>query len=171
MTTPLQALEARLAASRPRSLLYLSARPAAAFAGHNARDGDVMTVTVRNDVRSVTDLADETRYDCALVADFLEHLPKDDGVAVLGRLRNLHAPQLIVFIDHVSSVAAWTLDDFIALGFRHDQDLRGNVNANPGSTERTLALYSYDIATYNHERDWNNPRHWANPEMWGKYFW
>ncbi|MFZ5723677.1 MAG: DUF6231 family protein [Pseudomonadota bacterium] len=158
--TPLAALEARLAAFRPQHLLYLSAQPAPAFA---RSAGSGLQVTVRDDVVSVSDLAGETRYDCALVADFLEHLPKADGLSVLGRLRNLHAAQLIVFIDHAHSAAEWTLDDFIALGFRHDADL--------GDGQRTLALYSYDLATYNHEREWNNPRFWANPELWGKYFW
>ncbi|MFP5440771.1 MAG: DUF6231 family protein [Gammaproteobacteria bacterium] len=167
MTTPLQALAARLDALQPRSLLYLGTQPASAFTGADDKTDGRMKVTARNDVRSVADLAGEGRYDCALVADFLEHLPKADGVGVLGRLRNLHAPQLLVFIDHANSLAPWTLDDFIALGFRHDSDLRGE----PGEGQRNLSLYSYDIATYNHEREWNNPRFWANPEMWGKYFW
>lgn len=162
--TPLAALEARLAALQPRTLLYLSARPADAFAaGKSSGNGNDMRVTVRGDVTSVADLAGETRYDCALVADFLEHLPKADGIAVLGRLRNLHASRLLVFIDHTQSLQPWNLHDFIGLGFRHDADLTDGT--------RNLALYSYDLATYNHEREWNNPRFWANPELWGKYFW
>lgn len=170
MTTPLQALSARLAALQPRSLLYLGTQPASAFTGADEKNADGIKVTARNDVRSVADLAGESRYDCALVADFLEHLPKADGVAVLGRLRNLHAPQLLVFIDHANSLAPWTLSDFIALGFRHDSDMHGELGQ-PGEAPRNLSLYSYDIATYNHEREWNNPRFWANPAMWGKYFW
>ncbi|MFZ5757019.1 MAG: DUF6231 family protein [Pseudomonadota bacterium] len=159
--TPLNALEARLAAWRPHTLLYLSRQPAPVLA--DTGGGPALAVTVRADVAGVQDLADETRYDCALVADLLEHLPKAQGIAVLGRLRNLHAARLLVFIDRDNAAASWSLDDFISLGFRHDNDLSDGT--------RTLSLYSYDLATYNHEREWNNPRFWANPELWGKYFW
>lgn len=166
--TPLQALAARLAALQPRSLLCLGSPSAEALAGLQPD----MQVRARNDVLSVSDLAGEPRYDCALLADFLEHLSREDGIAVLGRLRNLHAARLLVFLDHAGSHEPWTLDDFISLGFRHDADLRGAPGgATPGNASRQLALYSYDIATYNHAREWNNPRYWANPEMWGKYFW
>jgi hypothetical protein len=155
--TPLQALNERLAELRPASLLYLSARPALTL------DDDTLPLTTRADVATVTGLAGEGRYDCALVADFLEHMSRADGHAVLARLRNLHAGRLLVFIDHAATRESWTLDDFLALGFRQDAQL--------SDAARTLTLYSYDIATYNHTREWNNPRFWANPEMWGKYFW
>ncbi len=160
--TPLNALAARLAASSPASLLYLSAHPQAGLIDAHADTGS-MQISVRSDVATADDLAEEIHYDCALVADFLEHLPKTDGLAVLGRLRNLHAAQLLVFIDHDHSIEPWALDDFLALGFLQDEKL---ADAN-----RTLTLYCYDIATYNPDRSWNNPRFWANPEMWGKYFW
>lgn len=156
--TPLAALQARLADFRPATLLYLSVRPALEF---DPAEGPA--VTVRNDVATSADLAQEQRYDCALVADFLEHLPKVQGIAVLGRLRNLHAARLLVFIDHDRAAEVWTRDDFIGLGFRLDSELSDDA--------RTLSLYSYDLATYNHTRVWNNPRFWANPELWGKYFW
>lgn len=164
--TPLDALAARLAVSSPASLLYLSAHPQAGLTDVQARTDDgisSMQIVVRSDVTTVDDLAEEVHYDCALVADFLEHLPKTDGLAVLGRLRNLHAAQLLVFMDHDHSLEAWTFDDFLALGFSQDEKF---VDEN-----RTLTLYRYDIAAYNPERAWNNPRFWANPDMWGKYFW
>lgn len=158
MSTPIEVLQARLAATRPRSLLYLSTRPALAFG-----DTGDMQVTVRGDVARVADLDGEGHYDCVLVADLLEHLPRGQGLALLGRLRNLHAARLLVFLDHAGAADDWTLDDFIGLGFRREETLT--------YAARTLTLYGYDIATYNHERTWNNPRFWANPEMWGKYFW
>ncbi len=162
--TPLQALAAQLSALQPRQLLSLGSPTAEALAALQAG----MQINARHDVRSVDDLAHEPRYDCALLADFLEHLSRADGIAVLGRLRNLHAAQLLVFFDHTSSRERWTLDDFISLGFRHDATLQSKTD---DGHARQLSLYSYDIANYNHVRDWNNPRFWANPEMWGKYFW
>lgn len=176
--TPLQLLATRLAMLQPRSLLCLGSGDAGLFVGLDAdgpAGGDQPVgnaiergrLRIRHNVHSVADLAGETRYDCALLADFLEHLPRVDGIAVLGRLCNLHAGRLLVFIDHAASRDTWTLDDFISLGFRHDADLVGES----GGQSRRLSLYSYDIASYNHERTWNNPRFWANPELWGKYFW
>lgn len=158
MSSPIALLQAKLADFRPRELLYLSVRPALEFAG-----SEDMAVTVRNDVACLADLDGERHYDCALVADLLEHLPKAQGTALLGRLRNLHAGQLLVFIDHDGCAETWELEDFLALGFRQEAALT--------YASRTLTFYSYDIATYNHERSWNNPRFWANPQLWGKYFW
>ncbi len=160
--TPLEALHDRLTACRPRNLLYLSAHPALAL------ESDELALTIRSDVTAVAGLEHEGHYDCALVADFLEHLPKVQGLAILGRLRNLHAGRLLVFIDHNAAVEPWSLDDFLGLGFRLEATLADNT---PANSARTLAFYSYDIANYNHEREWNNPRFWANPQIWGKYFW
>lgn len=155
--TPIECLNDRLARFRPASLLYLSAQPALTL------DEGALRLTVRSDVSRLAHLADEQRYDCILIADFLEHIPRAEGHAILARLRNLHAGRLMVFIDHGQCAQAWSLDDFLGLGFHLDAEM--------GDADRMLTLYSYDIATYNHQREWNNPRFWANPEMWGKYFW
>lgn len=155
METPLAALQQQLDRYAPRTVLYLTRGTPLALAGGGA-------VTVRADVAGAADLAGEGRYDLALVADLLEHLPRADGIALLGRLRNLHAARVLAF-HAPGGEDPWTLDDFIALGFRREAQFSDGA--------RALALYGYDLATYNHEREWNNPRFWANPQNWGKYFW
>lgn len=156
--TPLRAIADCLAILQPDSLLYVSAHPSINFS-----DLGNMRVTTRSDIFCAADLAGETHYDCALVADFLEHIPKARGAALLGQLRNLHASQLLVFIDHARSIEPWTLSDFLALGFHQQETFTDQSCA--------LALYSYDLANYNHQREWNSPKFWANPNMWGRYFW
>ncbi len=96
----------------------------------------------------------------ALVTNTLEHLSRAQGQILLGQLRNYGARQIAVM---VADKAEWNLTDFIGLGFRRQAQL-SNGDAN-------LTLYTYNLASYNHKRDWNNPRFWANPEMWGKARW
>ena len=33
------------------------------------------------------------------------------------------------------------------------------------------SVYTYDIDTFNHRREWNSPEHWANPENFRRYRW
>lgn len=96
----------------------------------------------------------------ALVTDTLENLNRAQGRVLLGQLRNYGASQIAVLIP---TKAEWTLTDFIGLGFRRQAQL--------SDADASLTLYTYNLASYNHKRDWNNPRFWANPEMWGKARW
>lgn len=96
----------------------------------------------------------------ALVTDTLEHLSRPQGQILLGQLRNYGASQIAVLVSDKSD---WTLTDFIGLGFRRQARL--------SEADTSLTLYTYNLASYNHKRDWNNPRFWANPEMWGKARW
>lgn len=98
--------------------------------------------------------------DLALVTETLENLNRAQGQVLLGQLRNYGASQIAVL---VSDKAEWTLTDFIGLGFRRQAQL--------SDAEIPLTLYTYNLSSYNHKRDWNNPRFWANPEMWGKARW
>jgi|SRR5690606_24035889 len=98
--------------------------------------------------------------DLAIITETLEHLPYEEGVLLLGQLRNYGTHQIAVL---VSQTTDWGFTDFIALGFQRHADLE-NENG-------ILTLYSYNLDTYNHKRAWNNPDNWANPEMWGKAWW
>ncbi|MDQ2075764.1 DUF6231 family protein [Marinimicrobium sp. ABcell2] len=98
--------------------------------------------------------------DLALITDTLEHLSVTQGQRLLGQLRNYGTRQIAVVLPENS---AWTLTDFIALGFRREAVLQ--------QTDRKFLLYTYNIESYNHKRTWNNPRFWANPERWGKHRW
>lgn len=101
------------------------------------------------------------RYDLAIVADCLEHLPKRDGAQLLGGIRNLNASRLAVLVELGS--CDWCATDFYALGLQ--------LHAHFRKDERTLSLFTYDLLVYKQVPDWLNARFWANPQMFGKYWW
>ncbi len=105
-------------------------------------------------------LSGQPPCDLAIVTDSLDALSKNDGVKLLGSLRNYHAPQIWVLVPDNSG---WELNDFTALGFKRLQHYDHHNQA--------LTSYGYHIANYNRKRSWNNPQYWANPENWGKYWW
>ena len=106
------------------------------------------------------------RYDLAIIADLLEHIPQRNGVELLAGLRNLSASRLAVLVDLTQS-AHWQENDFFALALQRHASF-----TQAGSTdERTLALYTYDLADYKQVPDWLNNKYWANPEMFDKYWW
>jgi hypothetical protein len=84
---------------------------------------DAEKVTFRNiDVRNVN--IDE--YDSVLMFDVIEHLPKEDAIEILKKIKNgvLFVPIETVFRPNDTDVAsqehlsAWTESDFVDLGFR-----------------------------------------------------
>lgn len=95
--------------------------------------------------------------DLALVSDTLEHIERAHGAHVLGLLRNYGSHRIAVVVP---AHGDWQFNDFIAMGFRLHAELADD-----------MVLYTYNLASYNHKRDWNNPRNWANPEMWDKARW
>ncbi len=98
--------------------------------------------------------------DLALITDTLEKVSHEEGEMLLGQLRNYGTHQIAVVVDPGQG---WEFRDFIGLGFRRQAVLDDKGIA--------LALYTYNIDSYNHKRAWNNPKNWANPEMWGKAWW
>jgi hypothetical protein len=101
------------------------------------------------------------RYDMALIADCLEHLAKQDGLQLLGGIRNLNASRVAVLID--LNASAWQATDFYALALQ--------VSGRFEREEQTLTLFTYDLLDYKQVPDWLNAKFWANPQMFGKYWW
>lgn len=109
------------------------------------------------------ELGELERFDLAIVADQLEHLPKSAGMELLGRIRNAHSNHFCVIYAPAGCRTVWTAVDFFSLGMT-----LASTFQNDG---RELQLYTYAIEKYNHSREWNNNRYWANPENFGKYWW
>ena len=99
-------------------------------------------------------------YDLALITETLEHLDQHSGQLLLGQLRNMGAERIALLVH--DSARQWQFRDLIGLGFKRLYHYEAPLAA---------TLYAYDIATYNHRRDWNNSENWANPEMWDKARW
>lgn len=102
-----------------------------------------------------------SRYDLALIADCLEHLPKSDGLLLLGGIRNLNASRIAVLVD--LDACDWLATDFYALALQ--------VSARFRRDGQTLTLFTYDLFDYKQVPDWLNAKFWANPQMFGKYWW
>ncbi len=101
------------------------------------------------------------RYDLAIVADCLEHLPAKVGLELLGSLRNLNASRLAILID--MQAADWQVTDCYALALQVKQRFTRNG--------QTLTLLTYDLLDYKPAPDWLNARFWAHPELYGKFWW
>lgn len=101
------------------------------------------------------------RYDLALVADCLEHLPKRTGLELLGGIRNLNASRLAVLVD--LDAVGWQATDLYALALQATERFQRDG--------QTLTLFTYDLLDYKQVPDWLNAKFWANPHLYGKYWW
>lgn len=100
------------------------------------------------------------RFDVAVLIDQLEHTSRHEGLMLIGRLRNQHSNSVCVEISHDED---WTQADFTAAGLV--------LSATYERAGREVMLLTYDIATYNPEREWNNPEQWAHPDRFRKHRW
>lgn len=101
------------------------------------------------------------RYDLAIVADCLEHLPQREALHLIAGIRNLNANRLAVMVD--LNACEWLEADFFALAMQASEWFKRD--------EQTLTLFTYDLHDYKQIPDWLNARFWANPQHFGKYWW
>ncbi|WP_409273723.1 DUF6231 family protein [Pseudomonas sp. KCJK9111] len=101
------------------------------------------------------------RFDLALLVDCLEHLPKRNGLELLGGIRNLNASRVAVLAD--LTACGWQDTDFFALALSASEKFQRD--------QQVLSLFTYDLHDYKQVPDWLNARFWANPENFGKYWW
>ncbi|SES88692.1 MULTISPECIES: DUF6231 family protein [Marinobacter] len=144
--------------ARPSTLLVTGGAAEAAARGWQSSASDVRIHVLDTGQGELAGPGAEP-HDLALVADTLESMDRTTGTQLLGQLRNLGNRQIAVLVSNTSE---WRLTDLVALGFTRQAG---------GDGRSSHSLYTYNIDTYNHKRDWNNPKYWANPEMWDKARW
>ncbi len=155
---PEEVLSGLMNACNPATLLVCGDR--ARMLGENWQKAHSGTVLVELDADNPNDgFPLPHPIDLALITDSLDSLPQGEGALLLGQLRNFGTHQIAVLVADPES---WEFSDFIGLGFKRLLRFDGN---------HPQTLYVYNIANYNHKRDWNNARFWANPEMWDKARW
>ncbi|MET1080924.1 MAG: DUF6231 family protein [Pseudomonas sp.] len=157
--TPQQALAALLERYAPQRLLVLGASSPPSVAAFQAAHPDSQ-VAHATPGSLPADLAGQ-RFDLALIADCLEHLPKKAGLELLGGIRNLNASRIAVLVDLEAST--WLDTDFFSLALQASERFQRG--------EQTLSLFTYDLLDYKQVPDWLNAKFWANPENYGKYWW
>lgn len=157
--TPQQALAALLDQQAPARLLLLGASTFPALqAFSQAHPQSHVTHVAPGPLPP--DVAAQ-RFDLALAIDCLEHLPKREGLQLLGGIRNLNASRIAVLAD--LGACGWSNTDFYSLALQ--------ANERFARDEQVLSLYTYDVREYKQVPDWLNARFWANPENFGKYWW
>lgn len=156
--TPQQALAALLAQHAPARLLQVGQSPLPALEAYAEGSGCLLARTDR--VPLPEPLAGQ-RFDLAVVADCLEHLPHRTGLELLGGLRNLNSSRLAVLVD--LAAAPWRETDFFALALQAAERFQRDG--------QTLTLFTYDLMDYKQAPDWLNAKFWANPQNFGKYWW
>jgi hypothetical protein len=157
--TPQQALAALLDHYLPSRLLVISkSEMPAVQAFKNVHDDCVLT---QETAGALEESVARQRYDLAIIADCLEHLPHREGQQLLGGIRNLNASRVAVLIDLAAS--RWQATDFYALAMQQSERFQRD--------QQVLTLFTYDLHDYKQVPDWLNARFWANPELFGKYWW
>ncbi|MGH8436868.1 MAG: DUF6231 family protein [Pseudomonas sp.] len=157
--TPQQALAALLDRYAPNRLLLVGASDLPALAAFQEAHPDSLLAHAAAGPLPA-DLAAQ-RFDLALIADCLEHLPKRTGLELLGGIRNLNASRLAVLVD--LNACGWQDTDFFALALQASERFQ--------RAEQTLTLFTYDLREYKQVPDWLNAKFWANPQNFGKYWW
>lgn len=157
--TPQQALAALLDRYAPQRLLLIGASDFPALEAFKlAHPGACVAQVAPGPLPP--ELAAQ-RFDLALALDCLEHLPKRDGLNLLGGIRNLNASRIAVLAD--LKACGWQETDFFSLALQASERFQRD--------EQVLTLFTYDLLDYKQVPDWLNSRFWANPENFGKYWW
>ncbi|KAF0863273.1 DUF6231 family protein [Pseudomonas sp. LD120] len=157
--TPQQALAALLDRYAPAQLLLIGASDFPALAAFKAAHPETQVAQAAPGPLPAALAA--RRFDLALAVDCLEHLPKRDGLNLLGGIRNLNASRIAVLAD--LSACGWQETDFFSLALQASERFQRD--------EQVLTLFTYDLLDYKQVPDWLNSRFWANPENFGKYWW
>lgn len=157
--TPQQALAALLEHHRPERLLLLGASDLPALQAFRQSHPQSRLFNAAT-APLPAELAAQ-RFDLALLADCLEHLPRNQGLHLLAGIRNLNASRIAVLVD--LQAAGWQETDFFALAMQVQERFQRDG--------QTLHLFTYDLLEYKPAPDWLNARFWANPENFGKYWW
>ena len=157
--SPQHALAALLGQYAPARLLHVGHSDLPAVSAFVSSHPD--SLLDRTPTAPLPDGLANSRYDLALVADCLEHLPKQDGLRLLAGIRNLNASRIAVLVD--LNACDWQATDFFALALQ--------ISARFKRNEQTLTLFTYDLFDYKQVPDWLNAKFWANPQMFGKYWW
>ena len=157
--TPQQAIAALLEREKPAQLLLVSASELPAISSFCA--SHPQSSLWHADAAALPEQAAAQRFDLAIVADCLEHLPKRQALELVAGIRNLNSNRLAVMVD--LNACDWHEADFFSLAMQ-----AGECFEREG---QTLTLFTYDLYDYKQIPDWLNAKFWANPQHFGKYWW
>ena len=155
-----------LEAARPASLLCVTSGTAPSSVHQYRSHHPDCRVTVVEAERALADLAPLGRFDYAVLSRALEPLDPRDGAALIARVRDLHCHRFALACRHVDAhhrEGEWSEPELLALTLTLHRRVRED-----GAWH---SVYTYDVDSYNPERDWNSPENWANPRNFRRYRW
>jgi Family of unknown function (DUF6231) len=107
-------------------------------------------------IASSAEIGARTRTDLAVVVDQLEHMPHEEAVVLLARLRDIHSQRVLLLLDD----GGWDREELRALGYLQFRRRAAGKS-----------VYLFDPDLFHEPREWNNPANWANPDNFGKFRW
>lgn len=142
---------------RPQTLLALGSGAAVYASAYRGAHAD-STV----DMGVAFEAQTGARYDAAILIGCIEHMDKKAALALIARLRDAQAANLLLAApigpDWTGHTSYWAEQDFLALGMQVYQRLDCDAGA--------MILYRYNIHDYKQVPDWLNSKYWAHPERW-----
>lgn len=118
-------------------------------------------ITQVNPTTLLTDPAFSKRYELAIISEIIESKNKQHSEHLLGRLRDLCSPRIIILANLENSL--WQENELFGFGF-------SKYNSQQCS-DQTVSIYHYNIDIYKRTPDWFNPKNWSNPQLWNKFWW
>lgn len=154
------ALEELLEARRPASVLYCGSDEARPLGAYRAAHPACRCHRLAVEADGTADFRGLGRFDLALLWHGFGLFPREAALAMIGRIRTLHADRLYALLEPGSG---WSPHDFYALAMVQ----HARVQTPRGEAE----IFRYDLDSYTRVRSWNNPKNWANPENFKRYRW
>ena len=134
--TPQQALAALLARYAPQRLLLVGASQLPAVDAFLAAHPDCELFHA--DAGALPAELAGQRYDLALLADCLEHLPRREAQQLVGGIRNLNSSRVAVLVDLDAAQAQDA--DFYALAMQASERFQRDA--------QVITLFTYDLHEY-----------------------
>lgn len=151
---------------QPQSLLLVGEGALRVSQGYLAEHPRCVSAQA-HDLDQLASVKPEQPYQMAMVVDALEHMARSEALALLARLRDVLAHQVVVAVPigerEPGRQSSWLAEDMIAMGM-----YRAGQYAQDG---RTVHVYCFDLYDYKPTPDWLNAQHWAHPELFDKYWW
>ncbi len=142
---------------RPQTLLALGAGAVVCASAYRGAHADNIV-----DMGVASEALPGARYDAAILIGYIEHMEKRAALALIARLRDTQAANLLVAAPtgpgRTGHTSHWAEQDFLALGMQAYQRLDCDAGA--------MILYRYNIRDYKQVPDWLNSNYWAHPERW-----
>lgn len=155
-----------LEATAPRTLLCVTASPSLSSVDQYLAHHDDCDVTTMPPIEASAHLAEQGRYDYAVLSGALEAMEHDDGAALIARLRDFHCHRFALACTHADAhhtEGAWPEAELLAMSL--------SLHRRVAEDGVWYSVYTYDIDTFNRRREWNDPTNWANPENFRRYRW